>query len=72
MRTVQSAITIDAPPSEAWRVLTAGEEYQFWNPLVTRPPGDGSTLLVQREQFRGLLVPFVGAMVEPTRRGLPR
>jgi hypothetical protein len=128
MRTVESAIMIDAPPSEVWRVLTAAEEYQLWNPFITRvageltagsrpavtitppgrrpmtfrprvvaaqpgrelswkgsvgvpgvcdghhqftltPAGDGSTRLVQREQFRGLLVPFVGAMIEPTRRG---
>ena len=33
------------------------------------PLPDGSTVLVQRETFRGLLVPLLGGMLEPTRRG---
>jgi hypothetical protein len=32
-------------------------------------PRDGGTLFVQREAFRGVLVPFVGGVLEKTRRG---
>lgn len=35
--------------------------------LEARP--DGTTVLVQRETFRGLLVPLLGGMLDPTRRG---
>ena len=32
-------------------------------------PRDGGTLFVQREAFRGILLPFVGGVLEKTRRG---
>jgi hypothetical protein len=35
---------------------------------LTPAPG-GRTQLVQRETFRGVLVPLLGGMLEPTRQG---
>jgi hypothetical protein len=40
-------------------------EHEF----LLAPSGSGGTQLVQRETFRGVLVPLLGSMVEPTREG---
>lgn len=40
-------------------------EHEF----ILSPTPVGGTMLVQRETFRGLLVPLLGGMLEPTRRG---
>lgn len=38
--------------------------------IMLTPAADGvTTELVQRETFRGILVPFLGGMMEPTRKG---
>lgn len=39
MRTVSSAIDIDAPPSQVWAVLTDLSGYPAWNPLFPRGSG---------------------------------
>jgi hypothetical protein len=39
MRTVSSAIDIDAPPSQVWAVLTDLAGYPEWNPLFPRASG---------------------------------
>jgi hypothetical protein len=37
--------------------------------FLLRPTPAGTTVLVQRETFRGVLVPLLGGMLEPTRQG---
>jgi hypothetical protein len=39
MRTVSSAIDIDAPPAEVWAVLTDLAAYPEWNPLFPEASG---------------------------------
>lgn len=37
--------------------------------ILLEPRTDGSTVVIQRESFRGVLVPFLAGMLEPTRQG---
>ncbi|TMR09128.1 SRPBCC domain-containing protein [Nonomuraea turkmeniaca] len=127
MRTISTAIDIQASPEQVWAVLVDFAGYAAWNPFIRegsgeaivggkltlrmypengRPmtfkpevlaaepgkvlrwvgrlivPGlfdgtheftlratpDGGTHLVQSESFKGLLVPFLGKMIEGTQR----
>jgi uncharacterized protein YndB with AHSA1/START domain len=40
MRTISSAITIDAPPGEVWAVLTDLPRYRCGNPFIQEVSGD--------------------------------
>src|SRR5215212_9002349 len=110
MRTIETAIDIDASPDEVWAVVTDFARYPEWNPFLVRaegnpvvgdrlevvesgrhfawlghlvvpglfdgrhefvlePAGSG-TRFVQREQFRGILVPLLGSkLFEQTEAG---
>jgi hypothetical protein len=46
MKTVSSAIDIDAPPSQVWAVLTDLAAYPEWNPLF--PQASGQIAVGQR------------------------
>jgi len=127
MRRVEHAITIDAPASSVWEVLTETDRYEQWNPFITHfggrlaegdrltltvhpgsremsfqptvlavqeeriirwrgrlgmrgifdgdhelllgPLDSGATRFTQRETFTGVLVPFLGAVLEDTAAG---
>ena len=65
-------IVTDATPQErlAWSgtlgvrgLCDAAHEFRL------EAQSDGTTVLTQRETFRGLLVPLLSGMLEPTRRG---
>ncbi|WP_256390596.1 SRPBCC domain-containing protein [Natronoarchaeum rubrum] len=40
MRTIESALEIDAPPEDVWTVLTNFDEYVEWNSFIPRASGD--------------------------------
>ncbi|MDS1270918.1 SRPBCC domain-containing protein [Lipingzhangella sp. LS1_29] len=127
MRTIETTVTIAAPPRVVWQILVEFEEYQEWNPFIVwaegsatvgatikahiTPPGqkgmthrpviadadpesrlrwvgtlpipglfsgtheflldqeNGGTRLVHREEFTGLLVPFLGGTLRRTEVG---
>ena len=69
--TLRPRVTISEPDRHfAWlghlglpRVFDGEHEF------ILEPNGRGGTSFTQRETFRGLLVPFVGKVLERTRRG---
>lgn len=128
MREIRTEVEIDAPVEHVWKVLTAFQDFEEWNPFIVhaegeprlgerlavtiRPPGrkgmtfrpmvvayepnrelrwlgrlgipgifdgehahqvealsGGRTRYVQRERFRGILVPFVGGILRATEEG---
>jgi hypothetical protein len=73
MRTIETEIEIDAPPSVVWEVITDLESYADWNPFIPKATGEvrvGERLLIRVEppgSFGGTFRPRVKG-VEPERR----
>ena len=42
MKTIETHIVIDSTPEKIWDVLTNFEEYELWNPFMTRVVGNAS------------------------------
>lgn len=42
MKTIETNIVIDSTPEKIWDVLTNFEEYELWNPFMTRVVGNAS------------------------------
>jgi hypothetical protein len=40
MRTIETGITIEAPPERVWAILTDFSTYPDWNPFIRRVAGD--------------------------------
>ena len=43
MREIQTEIETDAPPEDAWRVLTDFASYPAWEPFVKKVLGEDAT-----------------------------
>jgi hypothetical protein len=73
MRTLSSAIELDATPDRVWSILTATDDYPQWNPFIRRLDGPltpGSRLAVRIEPPGGRPMTFTPKVthVEPDRR----
>ena len=42
MKTIETNIVIDSTPEKIWNVLTNFEEYELWNPFMTKVVGNAS------------------------------
>ena len=42
MKTIETNIVIDSTPEKIWDVLTNFEEYELWNPFMTKVVGNAS------------------------------
>ncbi len=42
MKTIETNIVIDSTPEKVWNVLTNFEEYELWNPFMTKVVGNAS------------------------------
>ena len=42
MKTIETNIVIDSTPKKIWDVLTNFEEYELWNPFMTKVVGNAS------------------------------
>lgn len=42
MKTIETNIVIDSTPEKVWDVLTNFEEYELWNPFMTKVVGNAS------------------------------
>ncbi len=47
---VRASVVVEAPPDRVWKTLLAFEEYEAWNPLITRIRGQ--VVVGQRLQVR--------------------
>ena len=69
MKELHSQIEIDAPAERVWYLLMPGL-FDGEHSLEIQPLGENRTRFVQRETFRGLLVPLSArGLLENTRRG---
>jgi len=42
LKTIETNIVIDSNPEKIWNILTNFEEYEFWNPFMTRVKGNAN------------------------------
>ncbi|HET6717729.1 MAG TPA: SRPBCC domain-containing protein [Nitrososphaeraceae archaeon] len=42
MKTIETNIVIDSTPEKIWNILTNFEEYELWNPFMTKVVGNAS------------------------------
>ena len=73
VRTLSSAIDLDATPDRVWSILTATDDYPQWNPFIRRLDGPltpGSKLTLRIEPPGGKPMTFTPKVthVEPDRR----
>lgn len=50
MKAIETHITVDCTPEKIWDILTNFEEYELWNPFMTKVDGDaklGAKIKVQ-------------------------
>ncbi|HEX2306465.1 MAG TPA: SRPBCC domain-containing protein [Nitrososphaeraceae archaeon] len=56
MKTIETQITVNSTIEKIWNILTNFEEYELWNPFMTRVVGDaklGSKITVKIQTARG-------------------
>ncbi len=56
MKTIETQITVNSTPEKIWNILTNFEEYELWNPFMTKVVGDaklGSKIRVKIQTVRG-------------------
>lgn len=56
MKTIETNIVIDSTPEKIWNILTNFEEYDLWNPFMTKVVGDislGSKIEVNIKTMSG-------------------
>ena len=73
MRSLSSAIDLDASPDRVWSILTATNDYPQWNPFIRRLDGPltpGSKLSMRIQPPGGRAMTFTPKVtdVEPDRR----
>jgi hypothetical protein len=71
METIRTEVTVDAPPTAVWNVLTDLDAYEEWNPQITRASGhvrEGERIEIRIEptgQRAVSMKPRVTAVDEP-------
>ena len=56
MKAIETHIIVDCTPEKIWDILTNFEEYELWNPFMTKVEGDfklGAKIKVQIRTMRG-------------------
>ncbi|HEY9398350.1 MAG TPA: SRPBCC domain-containing protein [Nitrososphaeraceae archaeon] len=56
MKTIETQIAVNSTPEIIWNILTNFEEYELWNPFMTKVVGDaklGSRIMVKIQTVRG-------------------
>ncbi|MDW0341454.1 MAG: SRPBCC domain-containing protein [Nitrososphaeraceae archaeon] len=56
MKAIETHIIVDCTPEKIWGILTNFEEYELWNPFMTKVEGDaklGAKIKVQIHTMRG-------------------
>jgi hypothetical protein len=73
MRTLSTAIDLDATPDSVWSILTATHDYPQWNPFIRRldgplTPGSQLTMRIEPPGGKGMTFTPKVTHVEPGRR----
>jgi hypothetical protein len=42
LKTIETSIVIDSTPEKVWGILTKFEEYELWNPFMTKVIGSAT------------------------------
>ena len=56
MKTIETQILVNSTPEKIWNILINFEEYELWNPFMTKVVGDaklGSKIMVKIQTVRG-------------------
>lgn len=56
MKTIETQIMVNSTPEKIWNILINFEEYELWNPFMTKVVGDaklGSKIMVKIQTVRG-------------------
>jgi hypothetical protein len=56
LKTIETQILVNSTPEKIWNILINFEEYELWNPFMTKVVGDaklGSKIMVKIQTVRG-------------------
>jgi len=56
LKTIETQIMVNSTPEKIWNILINFEEYELWNPFMTKVVGDaklGSKIMVKIQTVRG-------------------